>query len=345
MKTRNYLKYFWRVLFICLATFVVSNFEIIKYGVQQLYYQTQILNNAIPIEQVLRNEEFPDSLKQKIYLIQEIKKFAFEKLGLMPSKSYTTFFDQEGKPLLWNLTACQKYHLKPKTWTYPIFGKFSYKGFFSKKDLVEEQKILEEEGWETSVRNVNAWSTLGILKDPILSNFLYRTESNLASLIIHELTHGTVFIKSNLSFNENFASFVAQEGVALFLETKYGMNSKQVNEYKSHIKDKKIFYSFLKETTVSLDSLYNSFSLATLEEDKAFLKKQKIQLIINKSKDLDIKSNYYIHYFDDFTPTNNFFISFLRYNGQQSQFQEERNQYTSLRNYINFMKKIHKPIF
>ena len=44
-------------------------------------------------------------------------------------------------------------------------------------------------GYDTKIDEVNAWSTLGWFKDPILSSMLNRSAGSLAELIIHELSH------------------------------------------------------------------------------------------------------------------------------------------------------------
>ena len=95
---------------LCIAVIllVVFNFSLISYGIDQLEGQTSIVWKAKPIDEVLADPAFPDSLKKKLYLIGEIKKYAIDSLGLRPGKNYTTLYDQHGKPLLMNLTASEK---------------------------------------------------------------------------------------------------------------------------------------------------------------------------------------------------------------------------------------------
>ena len=104
----------YKIIGIVAALFLmvgIYNRELLSYGWMQAKGQFTILMNVKPVEDVLADPTFPDSLKQQILLIQEIKKFGVDSLGLNPSDNYTTFYDQNGQPILWVLTASEKYNL------------------------------------------------------------------------------------------------------------------------------------------------------------------------------------------------------------------------------------------
>ncbi len=63
--------------------------ELLGYGWMQAKGQAEILLNTQPIDEVLNDKSFPDSLKVKLRLIEEIKKFAIDSLQLDASNSYT----------------------------------------------------------------------------------------------------------------------------------------------------------------------------------------------------------------------------------------------------------------
>ncbi|MCP4457806.1 MAG: aminopeptidase, partial [Cytophagales bacterium] len=147
-------------------------------------------------------EDFPDSLRAKIEVIQNEKRYAVEELGLNVTDNYTTFYDQKGETALWNVSACRAYSFDPKIWWFPIVGDVPYKGFFDFEKASGVGSELREEGWDVRIRGVSGWSTLGWFKDPILSEMLNRSEGQLAELIIHELTHGTIFVKDRVTFRE-----------------------------------------------------------------------------------------------------------------------------------------------
>src|SRR5690606_16736486 len=133
--------------------------------------------------------------------------YAISEIGLEESKNYTSYYDQKGQVILWNLSACESYEFTPKLWSFPFLGSFPYKGYFDLDKAMEEYQLLKELGYDARIRPVNGWSTLGWTKDPILSNMTERSTGAIVELIIHELTHSTLFVKDNIEFNENLASF------------------------------------------------------------------------------------------------------------------------------------------
>ena len=93
------------ILFSLVLIYLAFNFQLLLYGIGQLRGQLNVIINSKPIEEVLASPSFPDSLKVKIRLIQEIKEFGIKNLGLKNSRNYTTVFDQKGKPILWIVAA------------------------------------------------------------------------------------------------------------------------------------------------------------------------------------------------------------------------------------------------
>jgi predicted aminopeptidase len=319
MKNR-YLVGIFVVLLLCLTGW---QWELLQYGWMQALGQAKILWQARPIEAVLADPTFPDSLKNKLQLIQEIRRFAEDSMGLNPSKNYTTFYDQKGKPVLWVLTACPPYELKAYEWHFPLLGSFSYKGFFelSKAQIAEQE--MQALGYDTDIGEVLGWSTLGWFKDPVLSNFLQRSPGHLADLIIHELTHGTLYVPNNVEYNENLANFVGYRGALLFLRHKYGEDSPEMRQYVQSMSDKKRFINFVLQASRSLDSLYHSFSPEMTDSQKSAAKRQHIKKIMQALDTVQFASDHYCNYFADFTPNNTFFMEFIRYNKQQNAFEEE----------------------
>ncbi len=213
------------------AVLIAANFKLVCYGLQQLKGQLYIVNHAKPIPEVLADVSVSDSIKTKLGFIEEIKRFAVDSLSLKPSENYTTFFDQQNRPVMWVLTAAPRFKLESYTWYYPLLGRLSYKGFFDKnKGLVEKNK-LSQTGLDTDLSPTGGWSTLGWFKDPVLSNMLRKNEGALAELIIHELTHGTLYIKGDVEFNENLATFIGEQGAIQYLEAKYGKSSLPLKIY------------------------------------------------------------------------------------------------------------------
>lgn len=310
---------------------IVWQYELVFYGLGQAEGQLKIIWHARAIEEVLADPHVADSLKQKIRLTQEIRNFAVDSLGVNDSDSYKTVYDQKGKPVLWVVTACEPFSLKDKKWSFPVLGSFSYKGFFKYEKALQEKNKWEKEGYDTGIRTVSAWSTLGILDDPIMSELLFRSEGELANTIIHELTHATLFVKDDLKFNENLASFIGNEGAEAFLQHKYGKNSVAYKQYVYHQYDHKLFAAHMLKGVERLDSLYQSFLPDMAKEQKQSLKEKEIRSILADANMLNFKHPRYRNFTEnllqrDSLPNNTFFKSYVRYQSTVASLEEEYNK-------------------
>jgi predicted aminopeptidase len=313
--------------------------DLLSYGLMQARGQASILLNTKPITEVLTDKTFPDSLKTPLRLIGEIKQFAIDSLGLDSSGSYTQLYDQRGLPILWVLTASERYKLVAKEWTFPIIGRFSYKGYFDSTRANREQSQYIVEGFDTQLNEVSAWSTLGYLDDPVLSSMLYRSEGQLANLISHELTHGTVFVKDNLELNENLASFVGDYGAVRFLNHKFGRNSAQLKRYEFQKKYSDAYSQHILKGAKQLDSLY---ALKTYQQStnslKDSVKTAIIRQIMNSTDTLLAgTAKKYRRNSDTKLPNNAFFIGYLTYKSKQNDFKVEFEQKFK-GNFVNYLK-------
>ena len=325
-----------------LVILITFNWQLVNYAYQQAKGQLSITFNTQPIEEILSDTLISDSVKVKIRIIQEARKYAFEELGLTESENYTTFYDQKGKVALWNLSASEPYKLNPKLWSFPILGSFPYKGFFDLNRAKEEMKELKKEGFDVRIRSVGGWSTLGWTTDPILSNMLNRSEGSLAELIIHELTHGTLFVKDDIQFNENLAVFIGEKGAVKFLNQKHGKNSEPYFEYIMAEEDSRTFRNQMLSAAYQLDSLY--FSINDLPDSiKAVKKHNMIDQIINSIDTLHFHNSRYYSVFESARPNNAYFMSYLRYYSSRDSletiYSEEYN--SDLKGFIKGMKEYH----
>lgn len=314
--------------------------NLFSYAFMQAKGQFHIVWNAKPIHKILANPATPDSTKQRLQLVDEIRAFAFDSLGLNPTQNYTTFYNQNGQPLLWVVTACAPYKFEPVEWSFPIIGSFTYKGFFEKDKAINLAKELKKQGYDLEVSDVSGWSTLGWLKDPVLSNMIEGSDGSLANTLLHELTHGTLFIPDSMTFNENLASFVGQKGALLFLAKKFGASAPQVHCYAQRIQDSQRFNRFMIAGATKLDSLYRSIQSKPDTEKK----RVKAQFMTNFVASADTVAftnrERYQKLFKNKSINNAVFISFLKYRERQGDFQKlyEKKFNSNLRNFIAYWK-------
>jgi len=335
-----------KTLIIILLFFIVLvaiNCKIVFYGIEQGIGQLKIVNNSIPIDDILNDSTYPDSLKLKLLLVKEIKQFAIDSLGLKQSKNFNSIYDQKGQPIVWIIYAAPKFEMSVYEWHYPIIGDLPYTGYFDKEKALKEAEKMKNNGFDTRIGTVAAWSTLGYFKDPILSNALFQIDGDVAELVIHELTHATIFLKNKAKFNENLATFIGVEGAKLFLISKYGIDSKEYAEYIGSMKDSEQITSHILRGSKQLDSLYNSFTDNLNLENKEELKSEQIHKIINNIDTLSL--------FDTTIPqnfknkidkiNNAYFAGFITYYDSKNEFEDEyfKSYYPDLNLYIKYLLK------
>ncbi len=305
------------------STLIVWNWSLIYYGIRQGIGQFEIICNSRPVAEFMEDPSFPDSLKSKLKLIEDVRKFAIDSLGLKDTENYKTLYDQKNKEVMWVVQACEPFALVPKQWHFPVVGSVPYKGFFNKSKALDLRKELEEEGYDVSVRNPGGWSTLGWFTDPILSGMLDRTEGDLASLIIHEMVHATVFVKDDVDFNENLADFIGDTAAYDFLKYRFGATSKEYMTYLHQDQDYRKYTKHILRGTRSLDSLYQ-----TMHQSEAFDKKKQqkdamILKIISAIDTLQLYEKRNSAALKKRLPNNTFFMSYRLYKSKQNIFEEE----------------------
>lgn len=338
-KVGKTIKWGFLLLLLILWLLIAFNWELVSYGVAQGRGQLKIVWEAKPVDQFLQDPQFPDSLKEKLELIDEVRRFAIDSLSLKDTENYKTLFDQKGEEIMWVVTASERYLLKPKEWKFPILGAVPYKGFFNKEKALALAQELDKDGWDVSVRNPGGWSTLGWFRDPVLSKMLERSEGDLASLIIHEMVHATIFVKDSVDFNENLASFIGDRGAEQFLISKYGRDAEQYIQYIHEDRDYIKYVNHVLRGTKSLDSLYLSMvdePIAIKEQRKSWMIGKIIQTLDTLSLSSGKRPS---ERFKDKLPNNAYFMSFIHYqSGQEELWMEWEQTFDgNLRQYIKYL--------
>ena len=336
------IKRVFGLLFIVLLLVGVWYHDLLLYGIRQGYGQVSLLWQTQGIEDILEDKNTPDSLKSKILLVQEIKKFAEDSLGIKKTKNYTTFYDQKNKPILWVLSASKPFALEPYEWSFGFLGSFSYKGHFDYARAVKDSTELAQKGYDTDIGEVSAWSTLGWFKDPVLSSMLQLSVGELADLLIHELTHTTLYVKDDVDFNENLASFIGKKGALQFLKQKYGTTSQEYNSYVSKGKDDSLFRTYILAATQNLKKFYENRDFQQLPDTlKLIRKREKTDNLLLGLLDIPFeKRKYTPEKLKKWKANNTFFMWYLRYQGQQHNFEEElqRQFKGNLKAYLTHLK-------
>lgn len=199
-----------RFLLAACALMCLSGCSGLSYYAQAAQGQWRLLSARQDVDDVLQTELTPE-VRRGLQLSQQVLSFAEEQLGITGDGRYTTYVELPGRAVVWNVFASDADQVRAYTWCYPIVGCAPYRGYFSEARAQAYANQLDAEGWDTFVGAVPAYSTLGWFEDPLLSSFITWPEGDLVNLIVHELAHSRVWVASDVVFNENFASFVADQ--------------------------------------------------------------------------------------------------------------------------------------
>jgi predicted aminopeptidase len=317
-------------------TLGLYNCSSIKYALAQAGGQWKVLRKAVPVKQLLADPNLPDSTKQKLLLIGQIRQFAIDSLGLKDTKNYQKLYEQHGKPILKLVIASDKYQLKALQWKFPIIGSFDYKGFFDFEEADKLEKELQHKGYDTQISDVAAWSTLGWFKDPILSSMLDYDIGSLADLIIHEMVHSTIFIKNNHELNENLANFIAKYGAEAFLIHKFGLEANELKEFKDELQFSDQLEQLLVLQSAQLQVFYN--------EPSFLVAQQKDSLKLGFLKNLKLKRDSLFEAYQrvpkrNILPNNAYYVGYLTYHAKQKSFDKELNT-KYLGNFKAYLKEL-----
>ena len=233
---------------------LLSNCYLLKQGTYILKYN----NRAQPIERVLSRDDLEEDARAMLALVQEIKSYAVHSLTLKENKNYSRYLSLERQYLVDVVSACAKDAFEPYIWRYPVAGSFPYKGFYERDDALKEAARLKKKDLDVLVRKTDAFSTLGIMSDPIYSFMSDYSVFALASLIIHEQTHATVFFKNQVQFNEELATFMGWEGALSFIAGKYGQDAPEYREARGYIHDWRRYSDLVNELHRELDQFYRN---------------------------------------------------------------------------------------
>ncbi len=219
--------------------------------------QLDLLANLQPVEQVLAGDGLSDATKDRLRYVLAARRYAVEVVGLNVGRSYTQFYDTDGRPLAYNVSACPPDRFEPLTWSFPIAGSFEYLGFFDRTQAEQFRDVLIAAGFDIFFYEVDAYSTAAFLDDPIYSTMLNRDDIRLAELVFHELTHRTIYRVNDTQFNESIATFIGRTAAVRFLVDRFGADSQIVTDARARFADEDLFTEFIEQLYADLADYYN----------------------------------------------------------------------------------------
>lgn len=285
-----------------------SGCYLLKQGTYLLNYNSR----SRPIEKVLAQESISGDVGVMLSMVQEIRHYAVEEIGLEDNRNYTRYLEMDRDYLVDVVSACTADSFTPYEWRFPLFGSFPYKGFYEPEDARREASRLERRGLDVWVRQVDGFSTLGFFSDPIYSFMTEYSLFALADLIIHEQTHATVFVKNEIQFSEELATFVGREGALSFLRDRYGEDSEAYRQALASLSDWSRYRDRVIELYDELDTLYRSETDSrTISAEKQRIVEDFNQRLRSEATEL-FQSNRF-RSFEGIPVNNAYILSFVRY--------------------------------
>ena len=204
---------------------------------------------------LLTDDTTPADLRNKLKEIAWIRHFASDRLNLPENASYLSYVELDRPYVLWNVVATPEFSLDALEWCFPFAGCVQYRGYFNLEKAVQFAATLQEQGYDTIISGVPAYSTLNWFDDPALSTFSNWPTTSLARLLFHELAHQKLYVQDDSAFNESFATAVELAGVELWLDRFGSEKDKMDHAQQLHREDQ--FSVLIAETRDRLSTLYS----------------------------------------------------------------------------------------
>ena len=228
----------------------------IGYYHQSISGHLSLISKRETITDILKDSSRDENLLSQLRLSQELRDFASQELYLPDNDSYRSYVDVQKPYITWNIFAAQEFSIHLQQWCFVVVGCVQYRGYYDELEANTYAAELQEQGLETYVAGVPAYSTLGWFDDPLLSTMLDRGEVVTASYIFHELAHQLFYVKDDTAFNEAFATAVEELGVEKWFEQQSRIQ--ELNNYKKWLTQKSIFSDFIKTARNEFKQLYST---------------------------------------------------------------------------------------
>ncbi len=232
----------------------------VGYYAQAVHGQCQILHRKQPIQALLADPKTPPELKERLKLVLGIRRFAEDELRLPANGHYRHYADLGRRFAVWSVYAAPEFSLEARAWWYPVVGRLEYQGYFDEARARRFAVKLERKGFDVHLGGVEAYSTLGWFRDPVLNTFLFNDDTDLAELLFHELAHQRLFVGGDTDFDEAFATAVADEGVERWLQARG--DSAELARHRQAVARRQQFLALVASARARMKQLYASIEAA-----------------------------------------------------------------------------------
>lgn len=270
---------------------------------------------ARPVQRIEVDPQTSAETREFLAQVRDILAFAEQELGLERGRNYTRYIATDRSHVAYVVSATEEFSFQTYRRRFPIVGEVPYQGFYRRPAADRLAAQLKNQGYDVWVRGVGAFSTLGYFSDPLYSYMANYPLHRLANLLIHELAHATLWISGEVSFNEQYATIIGDEGARLYIRSRHGIESEQYQLLENSTVDAVLYRADILELRSRLADLYSSGDslYSSGDRDKEALRQAKQDIItIHQSEfaaayDERYQSEGYRRYPE--LPVNNAYIS------------------------------------
>jgi predicted aminopeptidase len=219
--------------------------------------QLRLINDQVPLARAVALERDPER-RALLSEVPTILAFAEDIVGLRAGRSYSGYYHTESRGLTYVITACEQTEFTPYSWWFPIAGEVEYRSYWDEADARAEMKALEDQGYDVWLSPSRAYSSLGILRDPISTTMLRDGFPALVEVLVHELSHAKLYIPGHTDWNEALASFVGERGAERYFEAPSFANTGLPEQVRAHAEGRRGFDRAVAVAYDQLEALYAS---------------------------------------------------------------------------------------
>ncbi|MEY4580557.1 MAG: hypothetical protein RL701_5260, partial [Pseudomonadota bacterium] len=219
--------------------------------------QLALINDQVPLNVAIAREADPER-RALLAEVPAILAFAQDEVALAPSGSYRGYYATERSGLTYVVTACKRTSFEPYVWWFPIVGTVEYRSYWDETDAQDAARALEAKGYDTWISPSRAYSSLGILRDPIITTMLRDGLPALVEVVIHELSHAKLFVPGHTAWNEALASFVGERGAERYFEAPRFRGTAVQAKIATHAQRRSEFDRAINSAFTDLAALYGS---------------------------------------------------------------------------------------
>ncbi len=221
------------------------------------YYQSTaghlaLLSKREPIADIVNDSTRDKKLIEQLILAQELRTFANTDLKLPENRSYRSYIQLEKRYVAWHVFATPEFSIRLRKWCFLAIDCMQYRRYFDEHKARAYAAKLTAAGQDVYVTGVPAYSTLA----PLVSSMLDQGEIATASYIFHELAHQQLYVHSNSTFNESFATAVEELGVRHWLQ--HQGKQEELLRYEDWLAQKTAFANLIINARRKFHALYES---------------------------------------------------------------------------------------